>query len=283
MYKVIKLEQNTNEWKDYRRKKIGASDAPIILGVSPYKTAYKLWEEKIYSLDQFETDAMKRGKTLEVLARDCFMNYTKSLIKPQVVESLEHEWMMASLDGIDIDNEFIVEIKCPNKDDHELAKNGEIPKKYMPQVQHQLAVTGLKYGYYFSFDGENGVVVKFERDSDMIAILLEKEKEFYFNHLLTEVPPDNGIEYIIDDDFDRFAEHYVFLDDKIKELQEMKEKTKEEIVRLSNNRNVKNDFICVKKVNKKGIIDYKRLCLENHINEEAYRKSGSSYWKIDTI
>ena len=41
------LVQQSEEWLEFRRSRIGASDAPIIMGVSPWKTHYKLWVEKI--------------------------------------------------------------------------------------------------------------------------------------------------------------------------------------------------------------------------------------------
>ena len=286
MYKVINLEQNTPEWLKFRQEKIGASDAPIILGVSPWKTAYKLWEEKIHGFNSFETESMRRGKDLEESARSCFEKYTNSLVKPQVVQSIENPWMIASLDGIDIDGEFIVEIKCPNAKDHQLAKDGKIPEKYIPQLQHQLAVVGLKSGHYFSFDGQEGHIVPFERDEALIAEILRKESQFYHDFLMKQVPPprseDSTIK-IVDEEFDKYVEDYIYLDDKIKELQMLREEVKEELVKKANNRDVKNEYLIVKKVNRMGVVDYSRLCLEKNIDPEPYRKSSTSYWKIDTI
>ena len=40
------MEQKSEEWLDWRKKGIGSSDAPIIMGVSPWKTPFELWEEK---------------------------------------------------------------------------------------------------------------------------------------------------------------------------------------------------------------------------------------------
>lgn len=42
----LNLLQNTQEWEKFRLQKIGASDAPIIMGVSPWKTPFQLWLEK---------------------------------------------------------------------------------------------------------------------------------------------------------------------------------------------------------------------------------------------
>jgi putative phage-type endonuclease len=286
MYKVIHLEQNTPEWLKFRQEKIGASDAPIILGVSPWKNTYQLWNEKVHGKENFESQAMKRGKDLEESARSCFEQYTNSLIKPQVVESIQNPWMIASLDGIDISGQFIVEIKCPGYKDHSLAKEGKIPEKYIPQLQHQLAVIGLKEGYYFSYDGQDGHIVPFERDESYIENLIEKESDFYHNHILPKVPPkmNEDEEIVITlEDFDKLSEEYIYIDDKIKELQILKEELRDELINIADNRNVKNSFLSIKKLNKKGVVDYKRLCAEAGINEDHYRKESSFYWKIDTI
>jgi predicted phage-related endonuclease len=44
------MQQQTPEWLEFRKNKIGASDAPIIMETSPWKTPYQLWLEKL-SLD----------------------------------------------------------------------------------------------------------------------------------------------------------------------------------------------------------------------------------------
>lgn len=45
-------------------------------------------------------------------------------------------------------------------------------------MQHQLAVTGLQEMFYYSYDGQNGVSPKMQRDDALITVLLEKEREF---------------------------------------------------------------------------------------------------------
>ena len=115
------LIQQSNEWLELRKNKIGASDAPVIMHVSPWKTPYQLWEEKLGLKESFSSSAMKRGLEMEESARKAFEKETGLVVFPQVLFHKEHEWMMASLDGIDIEGKNIVEIKCPGKVDHEIA------------------------------------------------------------------------------------------------------------------------------------------------------------------
>lgn len=178
------MQQNTTEWLEWRNKGIGASDAPIIMGVSPWKTPYKLWLEKTTGQSDFQgNEATERGHALEDTARQCAEKQLKRLFFPYCVQHKKYRWMRASLDGITFSGE-ILEIKCPYKpenpdSDHQQAKQQKIPEKYWPQLQHQLEAYQADKGWYFSFDGQDGVAIPFERDEKFIAELLEKEKAFW--------------------------------------------------------------------------------------------------------
>ena len=45
--KTVDLNQRSPEWLQWRSQGITASDIPIILGLSPYKTPWQLWAEKV--------------------------------------------------------------------------------------------------------------------------------------------------------------------------------------------------------------------------------------------
>ena len=107
------LTQGTPEWLDMRRKHIMASDAPIIMRVSPWKTCFSLWEEKLGLRASPQTNsAMERGNRLEPIALQAYNDYTGNCCEPQVVFHQEKKWMGASLDGIALDGSLILEIKC---------------------------------------------------------------------------------------------------------------------------------------------------------------------------
>ena len=183
------LIQNTPEWYKFRRLKIGASDAPIIMEVSPWKTPYQLWLEKTTGALPPIAPQQRRGLDLEERARSAFEKKTGRVMFPKVVFHPSFDWMMASLDGIDVDGSSIVEIKCPGQVDHAEAKTGRIPKKYFPQLQHQLAVTGLEMVSYFSFDGNEGVIVEIGKDEHFIAKMIDLEKEFWKCVTTLTAPP----------------------------------------------------------------------------------------------
>src|SRR5271169_4709118 len=97
------VSQQDINWLEMRRNKIGASDAPIIMEVSPWKTPYQLWEEKLkLRPDTVENGAMKRGKQLEKKALREFENITGLMMLGQMVSVHPvRDWMIATLDGID--------------------------------------------------------------------------------------------------------------------------------------------------------------------------------------
>ncbi len=185
--KIINLEQRSPEWLEYRRAGIGASDASSIMGVG-FKSQYQLFHDKMSGRETVVNAAMQRGIDMEEAARQEFIKMHGISVSPAVVENDLFSWQFASLDGMDVLQEFFVEIKCPGPKNHEVALNGLIPETYYPQLQHQFCVTGMKEGYYFSFDGNEGVLLEVKRNDDYIANLLEKEKEFY-NRMCNFDPP----------------------------------------------------------------------------------------------
>jgi len=177
--RLLKLNQGTEEWHAFRRCHIGASDAPVIMGVNKYKSLEKLWNEKVNGIQEVENGYMARGKILENEALAYFENQMSSFWFPEVVLHEEYDWCSASLDGLEINHTAFVEIKCPGEKNHSLAKEGKVPEQYYPQIQHQFACTGLNTGFYFSYDGYEGCVVEVERNDKYIQEMLEREFEFW--------------------------------------------------------------------------------------------------------
>ncbi len=176
----LNFEQSSAAWLDWRRGGIGASDAPVVMGLSPWQKEGELLLLKTgQKAERPANDAMERGKRLEPLARQAYVDHTGIAVEPVCVQSRRHDWMRASLDGLSVDGRQVIEIKCPGEKDHSVAACGRVPDKYYPQLQHILAVTGLGEIDYWSFRFGHAVLLKVERDDDFIAALLEKETAFW--------------------------------------------------------------------------------------------------------
>jgi len=177
------MEQQSTEWHHWRRKGIGASESAIIAGISPYKTAYQLWEEKTGRFpDGTEIHwGITRGIELEPKARALFEVEFNLDMEPVCREHPTHSWLRASLDGWNEDERAILEIKCPGKKHHTEAQMGEIPELYMYQLAHQIAVMDAKKIFYYSFDGEKGVCI--EKDAiefkSLMAKVIKNGKKFW--------------------------------------------------------------------------------------------------------
>lgn len=266
-----------------RNSIIGSSDAPVIMEVSPWKTPYALWEEKLgLRKSNRMTSAMERGIQLEEQARKNFEEQTGIYVIPQKVYHPDKKWMRASLDGMDFDGKHIVEIKCPNNKDHSEAKEGKVPEKYIPQIQHQLAVTGLEMAFYFSFDGNEGVIVEVKKDEKYILELLQKEENFYscMNTFTAPKMSQRDFTQMLEPDFELYEKRYLNLEMSIKKMEKEKEDLKNQMLEMAEWKNVKGKHLAIQKVVRKGNIDYKAIPELQTMDLEKYRVAPSTFWRI---
>src|SRR3989338_9214976 len=143
-FTFVALEQGTSEWREWRHKGIGASDAPIIMGENPWKSASELLREKRGpARDGSQNAAMARGTQLEPEARRRYIVRTGTNFRPACLQSGLHTWLRASVDGISADGSAIVEIKCGESVYRKTSQNRSVPDYYYGQLQHILAITGF--------------------------------------------------------------------------------------------------------------------------------------------
>lgn len=280
------FEQNTSEWLEMRKNKIGASDAPVIMNVSPYKTPYRLWEEKLdLSIQDSPTIAMQRGHAMEQQAREELEKMTGLLFLPQVKFHTCIPWMMASLDGIDPENKFIAEIKCPNKEDHRKAVRGQVPEKYIPQLQHQMEVCEVEMGYYFSFDGRKGALVKVSRDDAYIKKLIEKEKKFWECIQTWTAPELTEKDYIeqTDPEWEVLAMEWKTLNVELRNMEKREKEIKDRLIQLSENKNSYGTGVKLTRFVRRGAVDYANIPELQSIDLESYRKNPSTCYKITAM
>lgn len=281
--KIIEIEQNTPQWLEFRKPRIGASEAPIIMGISPFTTRYRLWQEKLELVSRPKMNSrQERGHDLEPKARKCFEKMFGVKTVPRVVVSAKYDWMMASLDGLSLTNDLFIEIKCPGTIDHEIAISGRIPEKYYPQMQHQLACTGLEFGYYFSYDGTQGVGVKVYRNDDYITKLIDQELKF-LEMINTFFPPelvDKDYTKIETPEWNETAIKYMDISEQYESLGIYKENLKNKLIELSGRSSVIGAGIRLSKVIKKGHVDYSMIPELLTVNLEQYRKPPIETWRV---
>jgi putative phage-type endonuclease len=103
--------------------------------------------------DPFSNEAMEWGVAHEDEARIAYEMATGLNVKESGF--LAHDALMAgcSLDGHVGDYEGIVEIKCPFKTArHITTLRGGVPSEYLPQINHNLWMSGADWCDYVSYD-----------------------------------------------------------------------------------------------------------------------------------
>jgi len=152
--KIVNLIQGSPEWHAHRRKFWNASDAPAMMGVSPYKTRDQLLRElatgitpEIDATTQARFDA---GHRFEALARPLAEQIVGEDLYPCV--GTDGKWS-ASFDGLTLTGEIAWEHKSVNAELRELirrAEDGEpihadhLPEHYQIQMDHQALVSGAR-------------------------------------------------------------------------------------------------------------------------------------------
>lgn len=178
-YNEINLVQGSDSWLKWRNEGIGASDASTIMGENRFKSADELLYEKKHQINEPPNAAMMEGTRLEPEARRAYQKALNSSVEPLCIESIEHPWLRASLDGISNNRDSLVEIKC-GKSAMRKAQQGYIPDYYYGQLQHQLMITGLEKLDYWCYRPEySGILLEAKRDNSYIQELLKVELEFY--------------------------------------------------------------------------------------------------------
>jgi putative phage-type endonuclease len=186
------LKDREESFLEWRRNGIGSSDAPAVMGYSPWVTTYQLWELKTGRREPDPMNwAMKKGIELEPYARQAYEMKSGIQMPSDRMKHREHDFLRANFDGINKLARLVLEIKCPGQIDHARAAEGKIPDKYLWQCVHLLMVSRMPVLHYWSFDGENGILVKFKRNRELEEKLLTAEKKFW-NHVLTDTPPLTG-------------------------------------------------------------------------------------------
>lgn len=149
--KVIKVEQGTNEWLEYRRGRVTATDFANLAALAGYsnqqfkKSYANLAQEKITPKPFVDNKYMKMGRDLEpmLLVEANLILNTKATPLVAVHDTLE---LMASLDAYDKKKKVNIEIKTTSKGKE---KYEELLSYYAYQVYAQSLVVGAERNYIY--------------------------------------------------------------------------------------------------------------------------------------
>lgn len=200
---VETADLSREEWLEYRRLGIGGSDAAAVLGISPFRTARDLYYDKlnIATADDDENWVAKEmGNLLEPLVAKIFARKTglKIYQRKCMFQHPLYSWMLADLDylvELPDGTIAILEIKTTNYNakDHWWYNGKEIvPVYYESQGRHYMAVMNIDRVYFCCLYGNNedeSIIRHIDRDMDYEAELIEMERCFWHDNVLSKVPP----------------------------------------------------------------------------------------------
>lgn len=301
--------QDRQAWLRARQKSIGSSDAAVVMGVSPWKNLLQLYVDKTCEEiveDTTNQYAKDRGNEIEPKIRKLWEKKTGRAYPPISVVMTGAPHLAASLDGRADDN-TICEIKWSGFVDWKRSREqGIVPKKYVPQIQHQLMVSGASRCYYLSYpyskepeielDPEKLSSIEVLPDREYQEQLKAAEDAFWFNHVVPRIPPVVAPERAVLEDKSPMwggavdsrlalaARRWLLLDKSIKKLQVKQDEYRAIIVEAA----AKTEFsklVCggirVSKQTRNGNVDYASIPQLQGVDLEGYRKPPSSYWKLE--
>ena len=207
---VCDQAEGRDKWLEARKLGIGASDMPVILGLSPWKSILELHSEKTgetESEDLSDNEFIKWGNRLEL---PILQAYAEETGRPanhsgHLIRSIEHPWAQCTLDGI------------TGADDHPLEGTGfqygwplQIkntsafkaddwadgpPEQYVVQEHHEMLVTGAQKATIACLLGGNRLVwADVERNEILIKKIIHHGEAFWRRVLDRRPPPPDGSE-----------------------------------------------------------------------------------------
>jgi putative phage-type endonuclease len=205
------VDQGTKEWLDWKRNRIGSSDAATCMAMNDWCTPVQLWRRLVgLPVPEFKTNwAVQRGMRWEPAVRSRFELEFDMDFPPEIHTHPTYKRIIASLDGFNRDAEAILEIKVPGAAVINAAKDGTIdePKykrlakewkiasfcegtglvhpKYWPQIQHQAMVVGAKTIYFYV--GEVDYVHGVETLINTYLVIAHPDPEFQKELLFKEL------------------------------------------------------------------------------------------------
>jgi len=187
------MDQRTDEWYAARLGKVTASRlsdvlATIKTGEAAARANYRieLVAERLTgkSTPSFTSAAMQWGVDCEPMARSAYETATGLIVTE--VGFVDHPTIAmtgASPDGL-VGDDGLIEIKCPDTKTHiETLTSKQVPPKYIPQMQWQMACTGRAWVDFVSFDPRLPEhlmleIIRVDRDQSLIDKYSEAVNRF---------------------------------------------------------------------------------------------------------
>ena len=194
--KLVNQNQGSESWLQWRNAGVTASDMPIIMGLSPYKTIFQLWLEKTGRANPPDLSGnphVQRGHALEDVAWQTAETHLGEIILPACGECSEYPVLRASFDGL-TPADMPVELKAPSdrvfSDVLNHGRDSATYKLYEAQVFAQCVVAGSREGLLMFYrEGANPLYFDITLTSDIADRVLECAERFWTAIQSDKSPP----------------------------------------------------------------------------------------------
>lgn len=178
-------------WLAERTKGVGGSEISAILGLNKWKSAYGVWCDKLGLAPETKVNAaMRWGLLLESAMRTAFVEDTGLRVRSAGLHrSKERPHAQITVDGLvsdggNFESKTLQSWTADEWEDDQVSDHAEL------QVQWGMYVTGRTHSWVVGLiDGRDFRTRRVERDEALIALLLDRVDDFWFNNVLTSKAP----------------------------------------------------------------------------------------------
>ena len=183
--RILDVEQGSPEWHAARRQHFCASQASAMLGVSKYMTRTELMDLVKFGVvpetTQGQQYVMDRGHKIEALARTLAEKHLGEDLYPVVgTATVEGLPMLASFDGLTMDERIMWECKSWNKDLVVQVMAENLESHYWAQLEHGMLVSQAQVALFTVSDGSGGntIHMRYQSQPERRAKIIAGWKQF---------------------------------------------------------------------------------------------------------
>ena len=287
------IELTTSEHFDARRTGIGGSDIAAVLGISPYKSAHEVYEEKVNGLTQdlSNNEKVVWGNLLEEPIAKRYEQVTgKKLSITNMIRSGDYPFLIASPDRTIINEKRGLEIKAVGEHTKHLwGENGSqiIPEYYYLQAAHYMLVLDYQaWDVAALIGGQELRIYSFERDTEIDQLIIQGAFDFWANHVQKKLAPPKDyskpdVQQLIKRKNNLVSEASIALPDEYVAVANQLEEAKEQIKHYQSlQKEAEAKLLDAIGEAGKATLPDGRVFYRKRIERKAYRVEASSYITI---
>lgn len=286
---IIKnLEQGTPEWIEFRRNCVTATDIAAICNVDgSFKNKKEVIQEKLgfdSAISDYQKKIFQDGHEFEDSARTR-LNESGYNFKPAIVISSVNDRLMASLDGLDVEKELVLEVKSVTTESRFKAYCDRIPAMYMAQVQFQLFCTGFKKALVVFCFGDEARGQEVQADPIVQKIYYEAAVKFLaeMDELKAANLPAANQTLANSGDTEMLTnllQQEALLKQDLDAVKNMIDSIANKLLKQYGATKLENDLVSIQTIERQGNIEYKSIPELEKLSEtylNAFRKKGTTY------